>query len=77
MAKQAVAPTKITRDDLEQRFRSLQDVAKGKVDEKRSTFATVAGIGRGPARAARVPARPAQREEEDHPRRDPPGLSRC
>jgi hypothetical protein len=45
MAKQAVAPTKITRDDLENRFRSLQDVAKGKVDEKRNTFATIAGMG--------------------------------
>jgi cellobiose-specific phosphotransferase system component IIC len=45
MAKQAVAPTKITRDDLEHRFRSLQDVAKGKVDEKRTTFATIAGTG--------------------------------
>jgi hypothetical protein len=45
MAKQAVAPTKITRDDLEQRFRSLQDVAKGKVDEKRNAFATIAGMG--------------------------------
>ena len=45
MAKQAVAPTKITRDDLENRFRSLQDVAKGKVDEKRNKFATIAGVG--------------------------------
>ena len=45
MAKQAVAPTKITREDLEHRFRSLQDAAKGKVDEKRNTFATIAGTG--------------------------------
>ena len=45
MAKQAVAPTKITREDLEQRFRSLQDAAKGKVDEKKNTFATIAGTG--------------------------------
>jgi cellobiose-specific phosphotransferase system component IIC len=45
MAKQAVAPTKITRTDLEQSFKSLQDVAKGKVGEKRNTFATIAGTG--------------------------------
>jgi hypothetical protein len=45
MAKQAVAPTTITRDDLEHRFRSLQDTAKGKVDEKKNTFATIAGTG--------------------------------
>ena len=76
MAKQAVAPNKITRDDLEQRFRSIQEDAKAKVNDKKSTIATVAGIGGRPARAARVRARPAQREEEDHPRRDPPGLSR-
>jgi hypothetical protein len=47
MAKQAVAPpqTKITRHDLEQNFRSLQDGAKSKVDDKKSTLATAAGIG--------------------------------
>jgi hypothetical protein len=45
MAKQAVATTKITRDDLEQRFRAIQEGAKAKVDDQRSTLATVAGIG--------------------------------
>ena len=45
MAKQAVAPTKITREDLEKSFKSLQDVAKGKVDSKKPTIASIAGIG--------------------------------
>jgi hypothetical protein len=45
MAKQAVVRTKITRDDLEHSFRSLQDGAKAKVDDKKSTIATAAGIG--------------------------------
>jgi hypothetical protein len=45
MAKQAVVRTKITRDDLEQSFRSLQEGAKSKVDDKKSTIATAAGIG--------------------------------
>jgi hypothetical protein len=45
MAKQAVVRTKITRDDLEQSFRSLQEGAKAKVDDKKSTIATAAGIG--------------------------------
>jgi hypothetical protein len=45
MAKQAVVRTKITRDDLEHSFRSLQEGAKAKVDDKKSTIATAAGIG--------------------------------
>jgi hypothetical protein len=45
MAKQAVAPTKITRDDLERSFRSIQESARAKVDDQRSTVATIAGIG--------------------------------
>jgi hypothetical protein len=45
MAKQAVVRTKITRDDLEQSFRSLQEGAKAKVDDKKSAIATAAGIG--------------------------------
>jgi hypothetical protein len=45
MAKQAVVRTKITRDDLEQNFRSLQEGARSKVDDKRTTIATAAGIG--------------------------------
>ena len=44
MAKRAVAPTKITRTTSRQ-FKSLQDVAKGKVGEKRNTFATIVGTG--------------------------------
>jgi hypothetical protein len=45
MAKQAVVRTKITRDDLERSFRSLQEGAKSKVDDKKTTIATAAGIG--------------------------------
>jgi hypothetical protein len=45
MAKQAVAPTRITRDDLERHFRAIQDGAKAKVDERKSTVATAASIG--------------------------------
>ena len=37
--------TKISRDDLERNFRALQDGVKGKVDDKRSTLVTVAGVG--------------------------------
>jgi hypothetical protein len=44
MAKQATT-TRITRDDLERSFRSLQDGAKARVDEKKSTIATAASIG--------------------------------
>ena len=45
MAKQAVAPTKITRNDLEQRFRSIQEDAQAKLNDKKSTIATVATVG--------------------------------
>ncbi len=44
MAKQAT-PTRITRDDLERNFRAIQENAKAKVDDQRSTVATIAGIG--------------------------------
>ena len=44
MAKQA-APTRITRDDLERSFRSIQENARAKVDDQKSTVATLAGIG--------------------------------
>jgi hypothetical protein len=44
MAKQAT-PTRITRDDLERNFRAIQENAKAKVDDQKSTLATVAGIG--------------------------------
>ena len=47
MAKrpETVAPTPITRDDLEQRFQALQDGVRGQVDDKKGTFMTAAGIG--------------------------------
>jgi len=47
MAKSATSEseTKVTRDDLEQTFRSLQGDVREKVDDQRSTFATAAGIG--------------------------------
>jgi hypothetical protein len=44
MAKQAT-PTRITRDDLERNFRAIQENAKTKVDDQKSTVATIAGIG--------------------------------
>jgi LPXTG-motif cell wall-anchored protein len=44
MAKQATPP-RITRDDLERNFRAIQENAKAKVDDQKSTVATIAGIG--------------------------------
>jgi hypothetical protein len=38
-------PTNVTRDDLEQRFRQLQEGVRGQVDDRRNTFFTAAGIG--------------------------------
>jgi hypothetical protein len=37
-------PATVTRDDLEQRFRALQDGVRGQVDDRKSTFLTAAGI---------------------------------
>jgi hypothetical protein len=39
-----MAQQRITRDDLESRFRSLQDNVQGRVEDKKRTLATV-GIG--------------------------------
>jgi hypothetical protein len=39
------AMTRVTRDDLEQRFRELQEGVRGQVDDRRNTFLTAAGIG--------------------------------
>ncbi len=46
MAKQTPPPPpkRVTRDDLEQRFRQLQDGVRGQVDDRRSTFLTAGGI---------------------------------
>ncbi len=46
MAKHAdrTPQTKITRDDLEHQFRALQGEVREKVDDQRSTLATVAGV---------------------------------
>ena len=38
-------PTNVTRDDLEQRFRQLQEGVRGQVDDRKNTFFTAAGIG--------------------------------
>lgn len=35
--------TRITRDDLERKFRAVQDDLQGKVDRKRPTIAAMAG----------------------------------
>jgi hypothetical protein len=46
MAKRTPPPPgPVTRDDLEQRFRQLQDGVRGQVDDRRTTFLTAAGIG--------------------------------
>jgi hypothetical protein len=37
--------TKVTRDDLEQRFLALQNSVRGQVDDKKGTFMTAAGVG--------------------------------
>ena len=44
MAEPALAPEKITRDDLEARFAGVQRGIRGKVDSKRSTLITVASV---------------------------------
>lgn len=36
---------RITRDDLESRFRQLQDNVQGRVDDKKSTLVTVGAVG--------------------------------
>jgi type VI protein secretion system component VasF len=40
-----MAQQRITRDDLESRFRQLQDNVQGRVDDKKSTLATVGVVG--------------------------------
>jgi hypothetical protein len=40
-----MAQQRITRDDLESRFRQLQDNVQGRVDDKKSTLVTVGVIG--------------------------------
>lgn len=47
MSKQhtPVVPDKITPQDLEDKFKSLQDEIQGKVDEKKTSIATVAAGG--------------------------------
>ena len=40
-----MAQQRITRDDLESRFRQLQDNVQGRVDDKKSTLATVGAVG--------------------------------
>lgn len=36
---------RITRDDLEQRFRALQSGMQGKVDEKKPSLVTIGAVG--------------------------------
>ena len=40
-----MAQQRITRDDLESRFRQLQDNVQGRVEDKKRTLATVAAVG--------------------------------
>jgi len=37
-------PTTVSRDDLEQRFRALQEGVRGQVDDRKNTFITTAGL---------------------------------
>ena len=53
----------------------LQDGVRGQVDDRKNTFLTAAGHRRAADRAGHLPARPAQRQEEDDLRRDPEGLT--
>ena len=76
MAKQAVAPTRSRATTSSSSFRSIQEDVQAKVErqeehDRRPAPASAACC----IVAARVPPRPAQRQEEDHPRRDPAGLS--
>jgi hypothetical protein len=47
MAKPTSPPaqTRVTRDDLEQSFRQLQQGVRSEVIDRRSTFLTAAGVG--------------------------------
>ena len=46
MSKSPSTPTKITRDDLENKLRALQGDVQGKVDDRKSTLmAAGAGLG--------------------------------
>ena len=40
-----MAQQRITRSDLEAKFQGIQDVAQGKLDDKKSTLVTVATVG--------------------------------
>ena len=76
MAKaQPAQQTKITRNDLESKFRAFQGEVQGKVDDKKQTL-VAAGAGHRDVLDARVlPPRAPQRQEEDDAGRDPPGLT--
>jgi hypothetical protein len=45
MAKPAPAPSKITPQQIENQLRALQDDLQGRVDEKKTSIATVAAGG--------------------------------
>ncbi len=65
----------ITRDDLESRFRQLQDDVMGRVESKKVSLAKVGVAGGIVLGDHHLPARQAQRPQEDHPGRDPTGLT--
>ena len=72
---QTAQQTKITRSDLESKFRAFQGDIQGKVDDKKQTLlAGGAGIDDVPAPRV-LPPRTPQRQEEDDAGRDPPGLT--
>ena len=64
----------ISHDDIEAKLSNLQTGFGRKIADRKKTIMTV-GAGVGLGRRHRVlPARPAQRCEEDDHRRDPPGV---
>ena len=70
------ADQRITRDDIEQSLRAIQTGVEGKVRSKRTRIIQGAVVGAVVLDRADLRARPAGREQAQHHRRDPPGLSR-
>ena len=71
-----MAQQRITRDDLEAKFRAFQDDVQGKVDDKKQTLVTVAAMPAVPSCCSLVFLLGKRSgREEDHARRDPAGLT--
>ena len=77
MAKKSPAATqdRITRDDLEAKFRGLQEGVQGSVEAKKQHDPHRGRGGRRRAARPLLPARSSQRQEEEDLRRDPAALT--